>query len=153
MDRLSFRRLPRSLEMRELRVRVDKPGFRTREFVVVTSLLDAELYPREELAGLYRARWHAELDIRSIKQTMKMDVLRCKTPEMVRKEIWAHLLVYNMIRGGDGRGGAASRPGPAADQPAGGPADAGGVPLPVRAVGLEGGRAAGRGDPAGDRVS
>ena len=55
--------------------------------------------PGEQLAGLYRARWHAELDIRSIKQTMKMDVLRCKTPDLVRKEIWAHLLVYNLIRG------------------------------------------------------
>ena len=98
MDLLSFRRLPRTLLMRELRVRVDRPGFRTRQFVAVTSLLGAESYPREELAGLYRARWHAELDIRSIKQTMKMDVLRCKAPEMVRKEIWAHLLVYNMIR-------------------------------------------------------
>jgi hypothetical protein len=51
------------------------------------------------VAGLYRARWHAELDIRSIKQTMKMDVLRCKTPGLVRKEIWAHLLAYNLIRG------------------------------------------------------
>jgi hypothetical protein len=99
MDRLSFRRLPRTLTMRELKVRVDKPGFRTRQFVVVTSLVDAEVYPREELAGLYRARWHAELDIRSIKQTMKMDVLRCKMPELVRKEFWAHLLVYNMVRG------------------------------------------------------
>lgn len=99
MDRLAFRRLPRTLTMRELRVRVDKPGFRTREFVVVTSLVDAGLYRRDELAGLYRARWHAELDIRPIKQTMKMDVLRCKTPELVRKEFRAHLLMYNMIRG------------------------------------------------------
>jgi hypothetical protein len=99
MDRLSFRRLPRQLLMRELRVRVDKPGFRTKEFVVVTSLRDAEVYSREELAGLYRARWYAEIDIRSIKQTMKMDVLRCQTPELVRKEIWAHLLAYNLIRG------------------------------------------------------
>jgi Transposase DDE domain len=54
---------------------------------------------REQLAGLYRARWHAELDIRSIKQTLKMDVLRCNTPDLIRKEIWAHLLVYNLIRG------------------------------------------------------
>ena len=85
--------------MREIRVRVDKPGFRTKQFVVVTSLLDANVYSRNDLAELYRARWHAEIDIRSIKQTMKMDVLRCKTPELVRKEIWAHLLVYNMVRG------------------------------------------------------
>jgi hypothetical protein len=99
MDRLSFHRLPRMIVMREVRVRVDKPGFRTKQFVVVTSLLDANTYSRDDLAGLYRARWHAEFDIRSIKQTMKMDVLRCKTPDLVRKEIWAHLLVYNMIRG------------------------------------------------------
>lgn len=94
-----FHQLPRSLVMRELRVRIDKKGFRTRRFVVVTSLLDPVAYPAEELAGLYRARWHAELDIRSIKSVMKMDVLRCKTPEMVRKEIWAHALVYNLVRG------------------------------------------------------
>jgi Transposase DDE domain len=85
--------------MRELRVRVEKRGFRPKDFVVVTTLVDAREYPREEVAGLYRARWHAELDIRSIKQTMRMDVLRCKTPDLVRKEIWAHLLVYNLIRG------------------------------------------------------
>ena len=99
MSREAFVALPRVLQMRELRVRVDKPGFRTKEFVVVTSLLDAKVYSRDELEGLYRARWHAELDIRSIKQTLRMDVLRCKTPAMVRKEIWAHLLVYNLIRG------------------------------------------------------
>ena len=99
MSRAEFAALPRVLLMRELRVRVDKPGFRTKQFIIVTSLLDAEVYTREELAGLYRARWHAELDIRSIKQTMKMDMLRCKTPELVRKEIWAHFLAYNLIRG------------------------------------------------------
>jgi hypothetical protein len=93
-----FHRLPRSIVMRELRVRVERPGFRTKQFVVVTSLLDPVAYPAKELAGLYRARWHAELDIRSIKHVMQMDVLRCKTPEMVRKEIWGHLLVYNLVR-------------------------------------------------------
>jgi hypothetical protein len=99
MGREAFAALPRSIAMRELRVRVDKRGFRTKVFVVVTSLLDAEAYPPRELAGLYRQRWHAELDIRSIKQTLKMDVLRCKTPEMVRKEVFAHLLAYNLVRG------------------------------------------------------
>ena len=99
MSRAEFAALPRSILMRELKVRVDTPGFRTRVFVVVTSLLDAAAFPRAELAGLYRARWHAELDIRSIKQTMGMDVLRCHTPAMVRKEIWGHLLVDNLVRG------------------------------------------------------
>ena len=50
------------------------------------------------LATVYRCRWHAELDLRSIKQVMQMDVLRCKSPSMVRKEIWMHLLAYNLIR-------------------------------------------------------
>jgi hypothetical protein len=55
-------------------------------------------FTRDELAGLYRARWNAELDLRSLKQTLQMDVLRCKTPELVRKELWAHILAYNLIR-------------------------------------------------------
>jgi hypothetical protein len=99
MSREEFAELPRVLLMRELRVRVKKPGFRTKSFVVVTSLLDAAAFTREDLAGLYRCRWHMESDLRTIKITMRMDVLRCKTPEMVRKEIYGHLLLYNLIRG------------------------------------------------------
>jgi hypothetical protein len=98
MSLAEFRGLPRGLWLRELRVRVDRRGFRTKQFVVVTSFLDASAYPPREVASLYRQRWHAELDLRSLKQVMRMDVLRCKTPEMVRKEIWAHLLVYNLVR-------------------------------------------------------
>jgi DDE family transposase len=67
--------------------------------VVMTTLLDPKKFTHDELANLYRARWHAELDLRSIKQTLKMDVLRCMTPEMVRKQIWGHLLASNLIRG------------------------------------------------------
>jgi hypothetical protein len=99
MSRAEFASLPRAMAMRELRVRVDRPGFRTRSLVVVTTLLDAETYPREEPAALYRQRWHAELDIRSIKHVMRMDVLRCRTPAMVRKEFRAHLLAYDLVRG------------------------------------------------------
>jgi hypothetical protein len=99
MSRAAFAALPRVMPMRELRVRVEQPGFRTRSFVVVTTLLDPEAFPRRELAAVYRARWHAELDLKSLKQTMKMDVLRCKSPDMVRKEFWAHLLAANLIRG------------------------------------------------------
>jgi Transposase DDE domain len=99
MSREEFAALPRELAMRELRVRVDKPGFRTRSFVVVTSLLDAAAFPAAELASLYRQRWHGELDIRSLKTAMRMDVLRCRTPAMVRKEFWAHLLAYDLVRG------------------------------------------------------
>jgi hypothetical protein len=99
MTREEFAALPRVMTMRELRVRVEQPGFRTRSLVVVTTLLDPGTFPRGESAGLYRARWNVELDIRSLKQALKVDVLRCKTPEMVRKEFWAHLLVANLIRG------------------------------------------------------
>jgi hypothetical protein len=99
MSRAEFAAMPRVLVMRELRVRVAQRGFRTKEFVVVTTLLDAEVYPRDQIEGLYRARWHAELDIRTIKQTLRMDVLRCKDPELVVKEIWAHSLAYNLVRG------------------------------------------------------
>lgn len=99
LTREEFAVLPRELAMRELRVRVDRPGFRTRSLVVVTTLTDPVAYPREQIAAAYRGRWNAELDIRSIKQTMGMDVLRCKTPEMVVKEVWAHLLAYNLVRG------------------------------------------------------
>jgi hypothetical protein len=65
----------------------------------VTTLLDPAAFPGGELASLYRRRWHAELDIRSLKVAMRMDVLRCQSPAMVRKEFWAHLLAYDLIRG------------------------------------------------------
>ena len=64
----------------------------------MTTLLDAEQTTKEDLALLYRARWNNELDLRSIKSTMQMEVLRCKTPELVRKEVWTHVLAYNLIR-------------------------------------------------------
>jgi hypothetical protein len=99
MDAETYATIPETLTVRELRVRVVQRGFRTKVLIVVTTLRDAEEFSHDELASLYRARWHAELDLRSIKQTLKMDVLRCKTPGMVRKEIWGHLLVSNLIRG------------------------------------------------------
>jgi len=91
--------MPETLEVRELRVTVDRPGSRVNELVLVTTLLDAEGYTKEEVADLFLERWDIELDFRAIKCVLQMDVLRCKTPEMVRKEIWMHLLAYNLIRG------------------------------------------------------
>jgi len=79
-------------------VNVAEPGFRVDSLVIVTTLTDAEQYFRDDLAELYHRRWLAELDIRAIKCNLGMDVLRCKTPEMVRKEIWTCLLAYNAIR-------------------------------------------------------
>jgi hypothetical protein len=98
LDADTYAAVPSALAVRELRVSVATAGFRTREVLVATTLLDAVAVPKAELASLYRARWHAELDLRSIKQSMQMDHLRGKTPAMVRKEVWAHLLVYNLIR-------------------------------------------------------
>ncbi|HVK15359.1 MAG TPA: IS4 family transposase [Fimbriiglobus sp.] len=98
VDRRTYNALPDAITVREARFRVGQPGFRTRSVVVVTTLLDPGQATREELAELYRARWHAELDLRSIKSTMQMGELRGRTPEMVRKEVWAHVLAYNLIR-------------------------------------------------------
>lgn len=97
MDRATYLALPAELEVREVRVRVGQPGFRTRVLVVVTTLTDPSV-SAAEIADLYRRRWQAELDLRSVKITLGMDVLRCQSPGMVRKEIWVHLLGYNLIR-------------------------------------------------------
>jgi hypothetical protein len=94
----TFKALPELLTIRETRVQVQQPGFRSRNIIVVSTLFDAEEVTASDLASLYRARWNAELDLRSLKQTMQMDILRCKTPELVRKEIWTHILAYNLIR-------------------------------------------------------
>jgi len=88
----------RSLSLREVRIEIAQKGFRLRRLRLVTTLRDHQQYPKEDLAAVYRARWQAELDLRSIKQVMQMDVLRCKSPAMVRKEIWMHLLTYNLVR-------------------------------------------------------
>lgn len=98
IDRKAFNALPEFLEIRELRIQVKQRGFRTKMLVVVTTLLDPEKYTKSDLAQIYRARWNHELDLCSIKVTMQMGVLRCKTPELVRKEIWTHILAYNLIR-------------------------------------------------------
>jgi hypothetical protein len=98
MNQRLYRRLPETLTIRELRVEIRQKGFRCRHLHLVTTLLDAQLYSTKDLATAFRCRWHAELDLRSIKQVMQMDVLRCKSPAMVRKEIWMHLLAYNLIR-------------------------------------------------------
>lgn len=90
--------LPESLTVREVRVRVPQKGFRTKELVVVTTLLDAERYSADDLALLYRRRWQAELHLRSLKVVLQMDHLRCKTPHRVRNELYMHLVAYNLIR-------------------------------------------------------
>jgi putative transposase len=98
MDQATYERMPVSIRVREVEVQVLQPGFRVDSFVVVTTLTDADQYSRDDLAELYHQRWLAELDIRTIKCTLGLDVLRCKTPEMIRRELWTGLLAYNLIR-------------------------------------------------------
>src|SRR6266851_4269625 len=98
MDPETYAALPATLTLREVRGQVTTPGCRVQELIVVTTFLDDNAYPTEDILELYHQRWHVEIDLRSIKTQMKMEVLSCQTPEMVRKEIWAHLLAYNLVR-------------------------------------------------------
>ena len=90
--------LPETLLLRQIKISVNQPGFRTQGFYIITTLLDAKAYTADDLADLYFQRWDVELFFRDIKTTMGMDILRCKTPDMVRKEIVMHLIAYNCIR-------------------------------------------------------
>lgn len=98
MDKETYESLPGQMEVRIVRVHVAARGFRTRVLDVVTTLLDAEIYTKKDIAALYRRRWEAELHLRSIKVVLGLDVLRCQAPAMVRKELWMGLLGYNVIR-------------------------------------------------------
>jgi hypothetical protein len=99
LDRETYRRLPPMLTVRELEGTVPVRGFRTRKVIVITTLLDAELVSATDLGGLYRTRWQAEIYLLALKRALQLDELRCKTPDMLRKELWVHLLAYNLIRG------------------------------------------------------
>ena len=98
IDRETYMSMPEHILVREVRVHIEQPGFRTKSMVIVTTLLDPVTYTKKDLADLYRERWNNELDLRSIKSVMQMECLRGKTPELVRKEIWTHVLAYNLIR-------------------------------------------------------
>jgi hypothetical protein len=98
MDKATYATMPESLTVRELRFHVDEPGCRSQKIVIATTLVDESIYSKDDLADLYHQRWQAELDLRSIKQTLKLEMLSCKSPEMVHKELWAHFLGYNLAR-------------------------------------------------------
>lgn len=89
MDPATYAAMPEHLTLREVRVG---------DWTLVSSLLDAKTVSKRDLNELYCWRWQVEVDLRSIKIGMQMDVLRCQSPDMVRKEIAAHLLVYNLVR-------------------------------------------------------
>jgi hypothetical protein len=98
MTKEEYAALPGELTVRELRYRVEVPGYRVREITLVTTLLDAAAYTAPALADLYYRRWQVELNFRHIKTTMKMDVLHCKTVEGVLKELAVFCLAYNLVR-------------------------------------------------------
>lgn len=87
-----------TLRLREVRFSVVIPGFRTKSVTVVTTLLNASLYSKDDLANLFRLRWQAELYLRDLKTSMKMEKLSCKSPALVQKELWVYFLAYNLIR-------------------------------------------------------
>jgi hypothetical protein len=94
-----YQALPEWLRLRVVRVNVGQRGFRSKHLQLVTTLIDADAYPAADLAALYRLRWQAELNLRSLKSVLQMDILRGQSPDILRKEVWAHLLVYNLLRG------------------------------------------------------
>ncbi len=99
MSSEDFEALPASLEVREVHLLLQQPGFRPKEIILVTTLVDPKRYPKAKLAQLYQLRWQAtEVNLKHLKTTLKMEMIVAKTPEMVQKEIWVHLLAYNLLR-------------------------------------------------------
>jgi hypothetical protein len=99
VDEATYQALPATLAVREVRVVVGCPGFRVRRYELITTMSDPHQFPVAALGDLYRRRWQAELNLRALKSELGMDQLRCKSPAMVRKELWVHLLSYNLVRG------------------------------------------------------
>lgn len=98
MTPAEFEQLPERLLLRQVRYTIVTDGFRTEKVVLVTTLLDSEEYPVSELAALYGERWEAETCFRHLKQTLRMDVLRCKSPDGVWKELSMYGVAYNLVR-------------------------------------------------------
>ena len=90
--------LPESIQVRILRFIVDVPGFRSHQITLVTTLLDPKLFPAHELAKAYARRWRLEMCLRDIKTTLGMEALRCQSPAMSRKEMFAFLIAHNLTR-------------------------------------------------------
>jgi hypothetical protein len=98
MDTETYAQIPETLTLREIRFNIVEPGRRTKKIDVITTLTDADQYAKEEIAELYGFRWNSELDIRSIKSNLNLAHVRCKSPEMVHRELWTTILAYNLIR-------------------------------------------------------
>jgi hypothetical protein len=97
-SKAEWQALPEHLNLRQIKVTIDVPGMRSSSYYLVTTLTDSTRYSAADLADLYRQRWDVELFFRDIKTTMGMDVLRCRTPSLVKKEILMHFIAYNAVR-------------------------------------------------------
>ena len=93
-----YAQVPETMVLRETRFQVTEPGKETKIITVITTLTDPTEYSKEDIAELYGLRWNVEVDILQIKQTLSLDHVRCKSPEMVLRELWMTLLAYNLIR-------------------------------------------------------
>ena len=89
---------PEKLILRITEVNIKRHGFRSQKLTVVSTLIDSKKYSKEDLAELYFKRWTIEVDLRSIKRVINLNVLTCKTPDMILKEAWLRLLAYNLVR-------------------------------------------------------
>lgn len=98
MSKEEYEQQPATLELRLIDVNVNRKGFRRSQFTVTTRMTDGEQYCGDWIRAIYESRWLVELDIRAIKCSLNMNILRAKTPEMVRTELWSCLLAYNLIR-------------------------------------------------------
>lgn len=98
MDQATYDAIPTTLQLREIRYDVVAKGRRTKSITVVTTLIDEKQHSKEDIAQVYSYRWNAELDIRSIKESLNLGHLRCKSPAMIRRELWTTILAYNLIR-------------------------------------------------------
>jgi hypothetical protein len=99
MTQEQFASIPETMLVREVCLRINRIGWRGQQIIIVTTLLDAKRYSVRQLTELYGYRWTAaEVNLRHVKTTLKMEMLTAKTPEMVRKDIWAHFLAYNLLR-------------------------------------------------------
>ncbi len=93
-----FDAVPGELIVRLFKFHCQVPGWRVKVVLAATTLLDPRAYPRRDLANLFLRRWNVETDLRHLKTTMQMEFLRTKSPAMVQREVWAHLLAYDLIR-------------------------------------------------------
>jgi hypothetical protein len=98
MTREEYDAFPDEISVREVAIEIKQPGVRAKTLILVSTLLDSLDVSKTALASLYSCRWFIEISLRAIKETMNMDILRGKTPSMIRKELWVHLLAYNLIR-------------------------------------------------------